>query len=301
MGISRGTLKLIAITLGNKKLSGNVLTFGTMEIDGAYEDVVAAAAGTGLQLANVPDLQIHPIRPDFRGRPRLHQNAVFELLGFSSIEGVDYRPVDGPTHLLDLNNPLPESFHNGFDLVYDGGTTEHCFNAPQVFANVVAALKPGGMVMHHLPMNRAIDHGFYQFSPTTFFDFYEANGFDEMEMKLHFTVPERECYVTYDPRRDRPLPFSFGYEEVYIFFSARKRTSLPNVVFPMQARYTRGTVRANDQAKPGFSFKRLRSTLLNKLFPTWYPRHRQYNHYLIDKRRWHRRVNKLKRTAIPLT
>jgi hypothetical protein len=100
--------------------------------------------------------------------------------------------------------------------------------------------KIGGRVIHHVPINNWVDHGFYQFSPTLFFDFYQANGFDDLSMTFHFIDRRRERYLAYEPRHFGRLPYSFGGKtKVMGFFSARKAASRDEVIFPIQGRYRR--------------------------------------------------------------
>lgn len=93
---------------------------------------------------------------------------------------------------LNLNEPIAGQLaaHGGpFDLMFDFGTAEHVFDLRQFFANAHDATKPGGLMIHGLPWTGWIDHGFYNFQPTLFFDLAAANGYT-----LH-TV----CYAVIDP------------------------------------------------------------------------------------------------------
>lgn len=75
---------------------------------------------------------------------------------------------------LDLNDPIiarPE-----YDLIIDCGTTEHCFNVGQALKNVANMTALGGYVYHMVPLC-SFNHGFWNFSPGVFVDFYEDNGF----------------------------------------------------------------------------------------------------------------------------
>ena len=93
---------------------------------------------------------------------------------------------------LDLNTPLVDELRargGPFDIMFDFGTAEHVFDVRQFFANAHDATKPGGLMIHGLPWTGWIDHGFYNFQPTMFFDLAAANGYT-----LH-TV----CYAATNP------------------------------------------------------------------------------------------------------
>jgi len=241
MGISRGASKLIASALGGSGPRGRAITFGVQRVE-----------------------------TDDGGH--IHQDELFGRLGFGRVESIDYYPDEKPTHVLDLNLPVPADLRGQFDLVYDGGTMEHCFNAPQVMRNAVSLAASNGLVIHHVPMNNWVDHGFYQFSPTLFFDFYGAAAFEDLQMKIHFVARHRESYLPYDPRIDLPVPYVVGGgRKVLIFFSARKTASAKSGEsgFPIQGRYrtTFGGERAASASAVRKTFSgRLRASLRKRFF-----------------------------------
>lgn len=263
MGISRGAIKLIAMALKDRARVGRVLTYGVQSIDGRRSDVIAAMESANSGSTTAVSERLGAVVP---GEP-IHQRELFSLLGFAATESLDCYGVESPTHIVDLNRPLPPELIGRFDLVYDGGTIEHCFNAPQAMINVVSALAPGGRVIHHVPMNNWVDHGFYQISPTLFFDFYGANGFIDPRMKLHFMGRKRESFAEYDPDNDPRLPYSFGSKvKCLTFFTAEKSRDAgnPEIVFPLQRRY-REAFGGETKARPRKrGFARLRDSILKR-------------------------------------
>jgi SAM-dependent methyltransferase len=241
MGISRGAIKLIASTLGSSGPRQRAITFGVQRVE-----------------------------TDDGGN--IHQDELFGRLGFGRVESIDYYPNESPTYVIDLNLPAPTELRGQFDLVYDGGTMEHCFNVPQVLLNAASLVAVGGLVIHHVPMNNWVDHGFYQFSPTLFFDFYGAAGFEELQMKIHFIARRGESYMSYDPRTDLPVPYvAGGGKKLLIFFSARKSaTAQPERAgFPIQGRYRAsfGSERSANAAGNRKTFLgRMRASLRKRFF-----------------------------------
>jgi len=230
MGISRGTIHLIGMALRDAPRSGSVITFGVQKVAATRGEAGAALAKAGIE----------PPALGGGGDAALHQDELFRMLGYAAVESIDVYPAESPTHVLDLNRPLPASLLDRFDLVYDGGTTEHCFSVPDVLVNATRLLRKGGRIIHHLPLNNWVDHGFYQFSPTLFFDFYGANGFADLSLALHFSARGRESYIAYDPQSDGMLPYSLGgNKQVMGFFTATKAAAVDPVAFPVQGRYRR--------------------------------------------------------------
>lgn len=76
---------------------------------------------------------------------------------------------------LDLNQPI--SLGRKFDVVYNGGTAEHVFNVWQFFKTVHDHTANGGFMIHGAPFTGWLDHGFFNFNPTFFWDLAAANGY----------------------------------------------------------------------------------------------------------------------------
>ena len=88
---------------------------------------------------------------------------------------VDINEVRGGEIIQDLNGPLRPELEGRFDIVYDGGTLEHLFNIGQAMQNFLRMAKVGGFIYHNNPLN-VPNHGFYNFNPTFYHDFYTDNG-----------------------------------------------------------------------------------------------------------------------------
>lgn len=263
MGISRGAVGLLAMTLGDDLRRERVVTFGVQKIGAANGDI--------RRILSVHGVAIRPEAAGSADGDIVSQAALFAMLGYRRIDSIDYYPDEGPSLVLDLNLPLPPDIGSAFDLVYDGGTMEHCFNTVQLLHNAASLTAPGGIVIHHVPMNNWVDHGFYQFSPTLFFDFYQASGFVDLTMKIHFMDGERESYVAYDPAHDPPLPYALGGKKrVLAFFSARRAAecSFPTPTSLIQGRY-RATFGGQNAGRRGARkglIQRLRASARKRFF-----------------------------------
>ncbi len=113
--------------------------------------------------------------------PTVSDKFLFGCLGLN-VKSLDASDYEGADFIHDLNIPdLPEELISKFDMIFDGGTIEHVFHIPNVLKNIYAMLKVGGIIIHCSPSNNYIDHGFYQFSPTFFMDYYTSNHFEILE------------------------------------------------------------------------------------------------------------------------
>jgi SAM-dependent methyltransferase len=115
---------------------------------------------------------------------RTNANAVLTLLGADSVSVADISPYENPDYLIDLNNRGGPEYNDKFDIIFDIGTLEHIFDVPTALENITRMLKPGGRVILVVPSSNYIDHGFYQFSPTLFYDFFSCNGFNSFSCYL---------------------------------------------------------------------------------------------------------------------
>lgn len=141
----------------------------------------------------------------------------------------DIRSFRGVEEYLDLNNyvRLPPA-----DIILDPGTFEHCFNIGNAFRLVRECLHIGGFVIHVNPVS-CLNHGFYNFSPTLYVDFYEQNGFEVRSIQgMHGPWEDRkiEKLPAFDRVSVRP--------EVMGLVVARKVSETP-FVWPMQTKYAR--------------------------------------------------------------
>ena len=96
---------------------------------------------------------------------------IYKYLGCNNLFSLDNSGFEGATLIKNLNIPPVKSAesHSGiYDIVIDGGTTEHIYNPIVAIANYLNYLKIGGTLFQFLPTNNYIDHGLYQFSPTFF-------------------------------------------------------------------------------------------------------------------------------------
>lgn len=107
--------------------------------------------------------------------PRVAETrSVFAGLGIES-DFVDITASRGFEIVVDLNQPAPAEMSGRYDIVYDGGTMEHCFNVGQVMRNIFAFARVGGFIVHVNPINY-YNHGFFNFNPTFYHDWYTQSG-----------------------------------------------------------------------------------------------------------------------------
>lgn len=116
----------------------------------------------------------------------------FEAIGYPAMRSMDASGYEGCDHVQDLNAPLAAAHRGAFDLVIDGGTIEHVFNAPQALDSVFHMLRDGGVFISINGMTGWPGHGFYQFSPDLVWRYWgQARGCEVLRCIALPFDPER--------------------------------------------------------------------------------------------------------------
>ena len=123
---------------------------------------------------------------------------------------------------------MPPELEGRFGLILDGGTIEHVFDTRVALESIARMLRVGGRVLHTNPATNYLAHGFYQFSPTLYYDFYAANAFAD----LHCFIAEQPTWSTsghgwryWEWDAQRPYAFMRSNNLLMTFFSAEKTAS----------------------------------------------------------------------------
>ena len=210
MGISRGAVKLILDEGSERKFSGAVLQLGRQDLHFSQSQLEKWAQSKAFGLSKAPKEEKTaakgPLSVD------LDDVEFFSMLGFESVASADFSDYENPSMTLDLNQPVPTELHERFDVIFDGGTMEHCFDTFQVPRNIFSMLKKGGRIIHSSPSNNHVDHGFYMYSPTLFADYYSANNWKFLSLKVFSYTPRQntEPCLVYDYEPGSLDAFSYG-------------------------------------------------------------------------------------------
>jgi hypothetical protein len=96
--------------------------------------------------------------------------------------GFDYAAIDidgSPDSIpLDLNyDHVPASAAEKYDLVTNFGTTEHIANQLNAFKIIHDLTKPGGIMLHQLPVQGMLNHGLINYNLKFFWMLARSNGY----------------------------------------------------------------------------------------------------------------------------
>lgn len=130
----------------------------------------------GRQSININDIQVNSLLNRYSRTPLITNSAysedLFKHLGFKDCDSIDYSSYQGATIIHNMNKKLSSLFLKKYSFIFDGGTSEHIFNCPQVFQNIIDLLEVGGIVCSVVPNNNMSGHGMYQFSPEFFLSIF---------------------------------------------------------------------------------------------------------------------------------
>jgi SAM-dependent methyltransferase len=178
-----------------------------------------------------------------------YADSLLVALGATCVDSIDASNYQGATIVHDLNAPPPESLRAQFDLVFDGGTLEHIFDAARALRTCMELVRPGGRFVSASIPNNWCGHGFYQFSPEFFYRaLTPANGFTVIEMYI-VDVDGRRPFSVRDPAVVGARTELCNSEPLYLLVHARRdRECQVFAAMPQQSDYVRDW---SDPEQPG--------------------------------------------------
>ena len=172
-----------------------VLTIGRSAVWVSSKDLCKAADEFGIELSHVAAERI-------LARNNGYCEPLFELLGAEEVQALDVSNYEGAGLIHDLNRPIPESIHERFSAVIDGGSLEHVFDIVQAFKNCMGLTASGGSFISLGPANNFLGHGFHQLSPEYLCAaLSEENGFRMKRLLMHENKKNAPVYEVANPRR----------------------------------------------------------------------------------------------------
>ena len=183
MALIKSTVKLIIREHRTRQFESPVLSLGVPEIYATYAELKKWMHDiAGQKIAINPTEATVSTNETAQKLNWVTANTFFKALGIEEISSVDIAGSEhSPDLIHDLNNPLPETYRNKFNVIVDPGTLEHVFDIKSGFANIVHALKVGGTIIQQLPIY-SYNGGYYNINPNLLNDFYTKNGFSKIKM-----------------------------------------------------------------------------------------------------------------------
>ena len=173
-GVTDGFTRVVEI--GAQQLADQFLAAGR-ELDELYA------------LYGVPRIDLGlPVGAEHFAERAPPSRAFWQSLGFeyAAIEYGGYRD----SIALDLNHDaVPSKMRGAFDLVINGGTTEHVANQQNAFRIMHDLVRPNGIMMHHVPTQGYVEHGLVNYNPKFFWYLCRENEYDALSIKFGWGEP----------------------------------------------------------------------------------------------------------------
>ncbi len=233
MGLSIPAVEFLCREHLREKIDGPVLTLGRQDIEPTSAELIQIIRSVGL------DVEPSALEPS---PLQLNDKQLFERIGLKELQSLDCSDYESADLIADLNEPVSEELNDRFRCIIDGGTCEHVFDVRQSLTNISKMLTVGGRVIHISPMNNFANHGFFQLSPTLFFDYYSANGFTDLrgyvaEQKQGLVGKTRWRLFEWDVHRgDHHL---VSREQLIFLFVAKRTVESTSGAIPIQSWYRR--------------------------------------------------------------
>lgn len=162
----------------------------------------------------------------------------FAKIGYPVIEAMDFTAQEGAQHLHDLNLPLRPELHGQFDVVIDGGTTEHIFHIGTALDTCHHLLKPGGIMLGFVAGDGWFGHGFFQTGPDVPWRYWHhARGYEMLEVSLAPRKNPTKRINVPDPT-GKPRGGEMALEGPHmLLYAARKPLVDPPYAMPIQGHY----------------------------------------------------------------
>lgn len=163
---------------------------------------------------------------------------LFTKLGYPTIEAMDFNDLEGSQHIHDLNKPIPAALKGKFDIVIDGGTTEHIFHIGQALDSCHALLKPGGLLLSYVAGDGWFGHGFFQTGPDVPWRYWHhARGYEMLEVSLVHRKEPLKIIEVDDPTGQPRGGERFLSGPHMLLTAARKPMKAPPYRLPIQSHY----------------------------------------------------------------
>lgn len=120
----------------------------------------------------------------------------------ANILSVDIDDYEKPNFVADIcSDNFVSTVGKDYDIVFDGGTLEHCYDVPKAMANITRVIKKAGFFLSAQEVNFS-GHGFWNISPEFFFKWCGINGYTNAKCFIKRLGPfARWRELKFDPEK----------------------------------------------------------------------------------------------------
>lgn len=244
MGLSLPSLRYIICEHKRKPFEGPIITLGRQCVYGTYQEVLDLFRQEKIKPHELPTgMSLTTNIPLWQNTARAQNTSdvvFFRLLTGKPVFALDSSAYEGAEYIWDLNKPISHEWYGKFGTVIDSGTLEHLFDVKQAMWNINNLVTKEGRIIHMSPANNYMEHGFYQFSPTFFYDYYGTNGFVDLHCNIAeqlITHIDHGKWNFWKWNTKRPYVRVASSHMLALYFSAQKTLTSTSEKIPQQGQF----------------------------------------------------------------
>lgn len=115
-------------------------------------------------------------------RRHISDSTFFEIFGVESVRAIDHSDFEGADIVFDLIGDVPPQHVSSADFIFDGSVMDNIFDPASAMRNIAKILRPGGRYVGTNAGTVRWLPAYVAFNPYWFFDFFIANGFEDVKI-----------------------------------------------------------------------------------------------------------------------
>jgi len=221
MGVLKQVLDIMLHENAHQPIEGDFLSVGKQTVNITKEDIAQLFKKYDIPESNYTEL-LNDKNKDTKTRHSrnfISDDALYRSFCSANYQCLDISDYEGANIIHDMNNPIPERYHQSFDFIYNGSCMDNLFDPVSFIKNTSRMLKPGGRILH-LEAMANVTGAFLQFSPEWFFSYYAINNFRDCKIYA-FRVDDADSRFHFESDLFAWNPY-FTRKENYDYLSAAK-------------------------------------------------------------------------------
>ena len=212
--------------------------------ENSIKPITGSFASIGVQTVHLTDEDLERLHPSSAGSdPEIpqgdqitrHSNGrISDRDLLTNLFKIDYSAIDrssyeGANVILDLNLPIPESYHNKFDFIYSGGSLDNVFDPKTLLENCALLLKPGGRFLSY-DVSQGVVGAYLRITPEWLYSWFAVNDWSDCQVYALHQERQGQSRFSYETSLYTWTP-RFQRDSNYNYFeSSRSHSGIQYVV-----------------------------------------------------------------------
>jgi hypothetical protein len=172
------TAKFILQEHKHRPIEGDIVLIGRQSVLLTMQEALQLVKEAGVSLREKFFEEIDASTVGTINEGHITDRSFFSIFSPGKIKALDVSSYEGAEIIHNLNEPLPDRYHQIADFVFNGSCLDNLFDPASAIKALSAILRPAGRIIH-------VEHGspcngaFLTYSPEWFFDFYALNNYSD--------------------------------------------------------------------------------------------------------------------------